>query len=112
MPKMWLGVLFEVNEDRLPKGDAYSSLPDLIDNLVEKSNLGDALTTEVLYLFDEKSLPHAMQSFQASSIDYHHYAVTVRGEKCTDPDCDHFHSPMLFKTDDNKRGDKAPPGVN
>lgn len=112
MPKMWLCAVFEVNEDRLPEGDTYTQLPDTIDAAISKTKLGDALSAEVFYLLDDKNVEMVQRVLNLKSIDFHHYAVTVRGEKCTQEDCDHFHAPKLFEQNDNKLRDKATPGVN
>lgn len=112
MPKMWLCAVFEVKEENLPNGNTYTELPDTVDAAISKSKVGDALSAEIFYLLDEKNLPMVKRVLDFKSIDYHHYAVTIRGEQCLQEDCDHFHAPKLFEQDDNKGRDKTPPGFN
>jgi hypothetical protein len=75
--------IIEVDEDRLGEGNGYNELPDKIVKAIDRI---PALEVETIFLLNPKLNPTAW--LNALALNYHHYAVSVRGEKCTEKNCE------------------------
>lgn len=100
-------VLVEVDEDKLLTGNAYTELPNELDAAISKIN---ALDLTGVYLLNPKVDEERLMNKVA--LNYHHYAVSVRGEKCTEEQCEQHHHANVILFDDHTSRRRAPPGVN
>jgi hypothetical protein len=110
MAKKWLLLLVGVEEDQLPQGNVYTALPDKMDEIVASTWPG--LWVEKLYLVSSKQAQSVQRIADDTAIDYHHYAVSVRGEKCTEEDCEQHPVQNVLSFHDHGKRHRAPPGVN
>jgi hypothetical protein len=104
-------ILFvDVNEDALPKGSPYTDLPDQLYGAIADTLPHDALELSSLYLTNPKqSVEKEVLSFV---LNYHHYAVNVRGEPCGEKDCEQHQHQNVLSFHDHKNRNNPPPGVN
>lgn len=105
MAKKTLLLLVTVNEDELPPGDAYTALPDKIDAAIATSLPGIDLSS--LYLLGTKSKKLIERIANDTAINYHHYAVTVRGEKCQEKDCEQHPVTNVLDFHDHRKGHRT-----
>lgn len=86
MAKKWLLMLVEVDEALLPPGDAYTTLPDKLDETI--ASKFPSLEVDGIYLLSPKHKKTIESAADDIAINYHHYAVSVRGEKCSEENCE------------------------
>ncbi len=103
-------LLVEIDEDTLPKGSAYTELPDQLYDMVEDFFPAAMATLKKVYLANPKV---DVDKFLVDAVlDYHHYAVSVRGERCEEDDCEqHPRSNLVLLHGDTQRA-SSPPGIN
>jgi hypothetical protein len=110
MAKQWLMLLVEVDEDQFTAKDTYTALPNAMNIALHKAT--PCLTLDAVYVVGLKQKQRLVALADATATDYHHYAVSVRGEKCTEANCEeHAISNVLNTYDHNKRS-QTPPGIN
>jgi hypothetical protein len=100
-------VLIEVDEDKLVAGNAYTELPNELDAAISKVN---ALDLKAVYLLNPKI--DELKLMNKVALNYHHYAVSVRGEKCQEEQCEQHHNANVILFHDHTNRHRAPPGVN
>jgi len=110
MGKQTLLVLLEVDENALPAGNAYTALPKALESMLSKGPVGDALSFSALYLLNPACDIEETLCFLA--LNYHHYAVAVRGEECTEHNCEQHPVQLALNFYDNKQRYPNPPGIN
>lgn len=110
MAKQNLLLWLEVDEDELPPGDAYTHLPDEIDRVLSHGFTHSALTLSAVYMLHPSRDPRKL--LNSVALNYHHYAVDVRGERCHEPACEQHHSATVLNLHDHKHGNPNPPGIN
>lgn len=110
MAKKWLLLLVEVDEEQLPSGDVYTALPDKLDAAVASSLPGVDL--EKIYMLGRKQKQFIERIADDTAVDYHHYAVSVRGEKCTEENCEQHPVHNILNFHDHSERRRTPPGVN
>jgi hypothetical protein len=110
MAKTKLVLFIDVDEDLLSKGSSYTELPDqLYTTLYEAFSEG---TLEMAGLYLANPTQDAERAVQARALDYHHYAVSVRGEKCTEKNCEQHPGNNILSFHDHSERHRPPPGVN
>lgn len=112
MAKKWLLLLLEVNEENFPEGDVYTQIPDKLDSLVGAALPDGALDLQKIYLLNKKQKLRIEQVADATAINYHHHAVSVRGEKCVEACCEQHPTKNVLNFNDHKRQRSSSPGVN
>jgi hypothetical protein len=112
MAKKWLMLLLEVNEDELPEGNVYTDLPEKLDEAITKVMQPPALDLKTLHLLTLKQKRLIERIADDSAVNYHHHAVSVRGEKCAEEDCEQHPITNVLNLHDHRRGSNTPPGVN
>lgn len=75
--------VIEVDEEYLGEGHQYSEIPDKIAARIDSL---PALDLQALYLVDAKKDLDAW--IGKISLNYHHYAVSIRGERCREDICE------------------------
>jgi len=112
MAKKWLLLLLEINEDELPSGNVYTELPDKLDALLSGALPNSAADLSSVHLLTKKQKQFIEHIADDTAINYHHYAVSVRGEKCNEEDCEQHPIRNVLNLHDHRRGNQTPPGVN
>lgn len=110
MAKTKLLLIVEVDEDRLPGGNIYTEMPDHLAGII-----GDASPPGSLYLDGMYMLNPAIDVDTKISplvLNYHHYAVNVRGETCEEETCEQHPVKNVIRFDDHPRRNQNPPGIN
>lgn len=110
MAQQKLLVVITVDEEKLPKGDAYTELPDQLVDTVHRALPGGALELHAVYLLNPSK--SAAAKIGALAINYHHYAVNIRGEKCTEESCELHPVQNVLNFNDHKNGIRNSPGLN
>lgn len=110
MAKKWLMLMVAVDEDALPPGDVYTALPDKLDTAVVSTVPG--LDLDALYMLSTKQKNFIARIANDTAIDYHHHAVSVRGEKCCEENCEQHPIRNVLNFHDHRQRRRAPPGVN
>jgi len=110
MAKKWLLLLLEVDEEKLNAPNAYTDLPNQIGLAVAEAN--EAVELDALYLLNQKQKKLVKHIADDSAIDYHHYAVTVRGEKCLEDDCEEHPPTNVLNFYDHTSRPQGSPGIN
>lgn len=110
MAKTKLILFIDVDEDVLPKGNSYKELPDqLYTTIFDMLPKG---TLEMTGLYMANPMQDAEQAVRVRAINYHHYAVNIRGETCEEEDCEQHPTKNVFKLNDHRHRNSPPPGVN
>lgn len=99
-----------VDEEKLPMGNAYTDLPDRLVDVVQRALPNDALELDAVYLLNP-ALDLDTEVGQMA-LNYHHYAVSVRGERCEEDDCEQHPTRNVLNFHDHKIRNSPPPGVN
>lgn len=99
--------LIEVDEDQLVAGNAYTEIPNELDATVSKIT---GLDLTGVYLLNPKV--DVERLMHKVALNYHHYAVSVRGEKCNEEQCEQHHNANVILFNDHTNRHRAPPGVN
>ena len=102
-------LVVEVREDKL-KGNAYTRLPDTLDAMISTLLPNGALDLTTMYLLNPRC--PAEPALSDMALDYHHYAVNIRGEKCEETDCEQHQLIRGLALYDYGSSNQAPPGVN
>lgn len=110
MAKKWLLMLVGVDEANLPSGDVYTTLPDKLDAAVASALPG--LDLSKVFMLGHKQKQFIERIANDTAVDYHHYAVTVRGEKCTEENCEQHPVQNVLNFHDHSKRHRTPPGVN
>lgn len=76
--------IIEVDEEYLGEGHGYTEIPDKIAARIDSL---PALDLQAIYLLDpkQKKLDPLLEKI---SLNYHHYAVSIRGERCREEICE------------------------
>lgn len=108
MAKQSIAVLLEVDEDGITGGDFYTLLPERLDKVLHRSGVGVSLTA--VYLVNPQHDPDG--ALEPITLNYHHYAVSVRGEKCVVKNCEQHPQTNLLDFNDQRYRQSKPPGIN
>ena len=107
---MKLILLVELEEDLLTGASPYADLPDQLDKAILEATPRGAAQVDSLFLLNPRKNP--LRALNNLALNYHHYAVNVRGEKCTDPDCELHPNQNVLNFHDYSRRSENPPGFN
>jgi hypothetical protein len=110
MGKQRLLVLLDVDEEALPAGNAYTNLPTALERMLSKGPVGRALTLSEVYLLNPAC--DIEETLWYYSVNYHHYAVGVRGETCTEHPCEQHPVQLALSLHDHQQRCASPPGLN
>lgn len=110
MAKKWLLLMVAVDEDKLPPGDVYTALPDKLDAAIASTFQG--LDLAAMYMLSSKQKNLIERIAEDTAVDYHHHAVTVRGEKCAEKNCELHPIHNVLNLHDHSQRRRTPPGVN
>jgi len=111
MAQKWLLLLVAVDEETLPEGNSYTALPDKLDAAIS-TVAPSAVDLSFIYLLNQKQKSFIKRVADDTAIDYHHYAVSVRGEKCNEENCEQHPVQNVLNFHDHRKGRRTPPGVN
>jgi hypothetical protein len=110
MDQKWLLLLLGVNEKQLPAG-GYTLLADALNVLIPSNVTG--LNLDKLYLITSKQKSRIQRMAHKTALDYHHYAVSIRGEPCTIENCEqHNLGKVLNLYAYHSTRNRKPPGIN
>jgi len=112
MAKKWLLLLLEVTEEELPEGNVYTELPDKLCDKLAAVLPETALEFYSMYLLSRKQKLEVERLADKTAVNYHHYAVSVRGEKCDEKDCEQHPLQNILDLNDHKQRRKNAPGLN
>ena len=111
MAKKWLLLFVGVEEDEMSKGVTYTSLPDKLDGAIS-TLIPDVLGLSSVYLINRKQKQIIQRIADETAVNYHHYAVSVRGEKCNEENCEQHPIQNVLNFHDHSSRHRTPPGVN
>lgn len=103
-------LLVEIDEELLSGATPYAALPDQLDKAILRATPRVAAKLETMFLLNPRKNP--MRALNNLALNYHHYAVAVRGEKCTIKDCELHPQKNVLSFHDYSRRSENPPGVN
>jgi len=104
-------LFLEIDEDVLPAGNSYTELPDKLDRAISDIQPG-GVELRTVYLLGPTQSKILKKLANDSAIDYHHHAVTVRGEKCEEEECEQHPVQNVLSFYDHQKRNHTPPGVN
>lgn len=110
MAKTQLVLFIDVDEDVLPKGSPYTGLPDQLYTTLFDALPAGALEMTGMYMANPKQ--DAEKAVRARSLNYHHYAVNIRGEPCEEEECEQHPVKNVISFHDHKQRNSPAPGVN
>lgn len=105
-----LMLLIDINEEALLAGTPYTDLPDKLFDIVGKALPNDALELAAMYLANPSL--DADPVLKGLALNYHHYAVDIRGEKCVDEKCELHPHKNILNFHDYQQRNNTPPGIN
>jgi len=108
----WLTVVLYVDESRLVSKSAYTFLPDKLAESIGTVLSNDAVGVSCAYLSDTSGVRQVTQVLRDTALDYHLYAVDVRGERCREENCEHHPKPDISSFYDNRRRDEKVQWLN
>jgi len=111
MAKKWLLLLVAVAEDEMPEGLTYTAIPDKLDGVIATVAPG-VIDLNSVYLLNRKQKHFIEHIADDTAVDYHHYAVSVRGEKCNEENCEQHPIQNVLNFNDHNKRRRTPPGVN
>ena len=110
MAKTKLILLIDVDEEALPQGNAYAALPDQLYSAIFDALPGGGLELANMYMANPKE--DVELKAREMSLHYHHYAVSVRGEKCEEENCEIHPHQNVINFHDHRQRNSAAPGIN
>jgi hypothetical protein len=110
MAKTQLVLFIEVDEAALPKGSPYTELPDQLYTTIYDTLPSGALQMTGVYMANPKQ--DAEKAVRNRALNYHHYAVNIRGEACEEEECEQHPVKNVISFHDHKHRNNPPPGVN
>jgi hypothetical protein len=111
MAKKWLLLLVSVAEEEMPEGLTYTAFPDKLDEAISTVAPG-VLDLNSMYLLHQKQKHFIEHVADDTAVNYHHYAVSVRGEKCNEENCEEHLTKNVLSFDDHIKRRRTAPGVN
>jgi hypothetical protein len=103
-------LVVDVDEGKLPPGNAYTELPDQLVGVIQGASPREALELAAVYLLNPAF--NIEDEIGSLALNYHHYAVSVRGETCEEDDCEQHPMKNVLSFHDHKNRNSPPPGVN